>query len=114
MEETMFSRVSAFTATLIAGGLFLVACSSTPPPSKTVVVTKTKVVGPPPHAPAHGYRYKHADGVELIYHAGMKVYLVTSVPDHYFWKDNYYRQRGGKWQQSPRTNQRFAPGGGAH
>jgi hypothetical protein len=100
MEETMVSRVSIVTAALIFGGLFLAACSSTPPPSKTVVVTKTKVVGPPPHAPAHGYRHKHADGVVLVYDAGMKVYLVTSASDRYYWKGNYYRRRGGQWQLS--------------
>ena len=37
-------------------------------PGTTVVVTKT---GPPPHAPAHGYRHKHPDGVVLVYKSNL-------------------------------------------
>jgi hypothetical protein len=97
----MPSRLLIFSVCMIAGSLLLAACSHTPPPSKTVVMTTTtKSVGPPPHAPAHGYRHKHGDGIVLVYDADMKVYVVGGTSDRYYWEGNYYRRRGGQWQLS--------------
>ena len=62
-----------------------------------VVVKQT---GPPPHAPAHGYRHKHPDGVELVYKSNIGVYVVVGYSDHYFYKDRYYRLRNGSWEVS--------------
>jgi hypothetical protein len=86
----------------IASAALLAACSSSPPPSTAVVVAPTthKGHGPPPHAPAHGYRHKHGDGVNLVYDSGLGLYLVADVTGRYYWKGNYYRHRGSQWELS--------------
>lgn len=59
--------------------------------------------GPPPWAPAHGYRHKHrAHGVELVFDAPLGVYAVVGMPGLYFHHDHYLRLHAGSWQQSPR------------
>ena len=47
--------------------------------------------GPPPHAPAHGYRHKHQHGVELVYSSELGVYVVVGFPNHYFSEGHYFR-----------------------
>ena len=56
--------------------------------------------GPPPHAPAHGYRHKHQDGVELVFDSGRGVYVVVDIPNHYYIDGRYYRLRADQWQVS--------------
>lgn len=59
--------------------------------------------GPPPHAPAHGYRAKHHHGgstVELVFDGDLGVYVVVGLEQHYFLDDTYYRLQGGDWQVS--------------
>lgn len=56
--------------------------------------------GPPPHAPAHGYRHKHQHGVEMVFDTGMGVYIVVGYPKHYFYNNNYYRYHDGIWKMS--------------
>ncbi len=53
--------------------------------------------GPPPHAPAHGYRQKH-QGVELVYDSGRGVYVVIDLPSHYYFKGLYYRRGEIQWE----------------
>jgi len=60
--------------------------------------------GPPPHAPAHGYRRKHqnayhqhAGEVELIFDGGLGVYVVVDIPNYYYWNGAYLRIEGGQW-----------------
>lgn len=54
--------------------------------------------GPPPHAPAHGYRHKHRDGRDLEYDSYLGVYVVLRVPDTYFYDDVYIRMSSdGRW-----------------
>ena len=53
--------------------------------------------GPPPHAPAHGYRHKH-QGVELVYDSGLGVYVVVDFPDHFYFKGCYYRFGELHWE----------------
>ncbi len=53
--------------------------------------------GPPPHAPAHGYRHKQ-QGVELVYDSGRGVYVVVDFPLHFYFKGNYYRLRETNWE----------------
>ena len=70
---------------------------------RTVIVKKDPAVtsaksGPPPHAPAHGYRHKHADGVKLVYDSGLGVYLVSGHVDVYYYKSTYYRVHKGVFQ----------------
>jgi hypothetical protein len=57
--------------------------------------------GPPPHAPAHGYRHKHAqDGLELVYDAGVEVYVVFDREAVYWDGVRYLRWVNGEWQAS--------------
>ena len=53
--------------------------------------------GPPPHAPAHGYRHKH-QGAELVYDSGRGVYIVVGLPRNYYFKGHYYRLRETNWE----------------
>ena len=53
--------------------------------------------GPPPHAPAHGYRHKQ-HGAELTYDSGRGVYVVVGFPGHYYYRDHYYRFGGVRWE----------------
>lgn len=53
--------------------------------------------GPPPHAPAHGYRHKHGNQ-NLVFDSGLGVYVVLDRPDHYFWDNRFYRYHRGDWQ----------------
>jgi hypothetical protein len=56
--------------------------------------------GPPPHAPAHGYRHKHQHGVELVYNAELGVYVVVGFSNHYFYDGHYFRRDGEEWEIS--------------
>ncbi|MEE8513795.1 MAG: hypothetical protein V3S73_03615 [Gammaproteobacteria bacterium] len=56
--------------------------------------------GPPPHAPAHGYRHKHRDGVELVFDSGRGVYVVVEIPNQYYFDGRYYRARVNVWEVS--------------
>jgi len=61
--------------------------------------------GPPPHAPAHGYRHKHhRDGVELAFDSGLGVYVVVDWPGHYWYVDRYVRWSDGHWSASARVD----------
>lgn len=55
--------------------------------------------GPPPHAPAHGYRHKHK-GSEIVFDAKLGVYVVIGLPYHYYDHGHYLRLRGGAWEMS--------------
>ncbi len=65
--------------------------------------------GPPPHAPAHGYRHKHQDGGELVYKSDIGVYVVVGYPDYYYYKDRYYRLHKGSWEVSYNMRYLWAP-----
>ena len=63
--------------------------------------------GPPPHAPAHGYRQKHharGGDIELVFDSGLGVYVVVGWPGHYWHDDHYYRDVDGAWQVSVRLD----------
>jgi hypothetical protein len=61
--------------------------------------------GPPPHAPAHGYRAKNQQGAELVFDSGLGVYVVVDLPGVYFWSNVYYRERGkGSWERCDRLD----------
>ncbi len=55
--------------------------------------------GPPPHAPAHGYRHKHSHGVALEYNGKIGVYTVIDFEDHYYQDDNFFRVMEGTWKK---------------
>ena len=85
---------------------FLTACGGSRATTTAVVVSAPASArsapkhGPPPHAPAHGYRYKHGGDVELVYDAELQVYLVVGVHGRYYANGNYYRKRGTQWMTS--------------
>lgn len=55
--------------------------------------------GPPPHAPAHGYRAKfhHHD---LIYDTHLGVYVVAGLHHHYYHGGYYYKRVHDGWYHS--------------
>ncbi len=53
--------------------------------------------GPPPHAPAHGYRHKYQE-VELVYDSQRGIYVVIDFPNHYYFKGHYYRLGEIQWE----------------
>jgi hypothetical protein len=55
--------------------------------------------GPPPHAPAHGYRQKH-QGADLVFDSRRHVYVVVGHADHFFVDDHFLRLHAGAWQAS--------------
>jgi hypothetical protein len=63
--------------------------------------------GPPPHAPAHGYRHKHkthAGEVQLVFDSGLGLYLVVGWPGHFYDTGHYYRKADGVWLISTRLD----------
>jgi len=54
--------------------------------------------GPPPYAPAHGYRHKNPDGVELRFNSDLGVYIVVDMPNVYYYNGLYLRLSGDRWQ----------------
>jgi hypothetical protein len=69
--------------------------------------------GPPPWAPAHGYRHKH-QGVELVFDADLDVYVVVGHAGVYFRGDDYYCLRGGEWWVGSRYDGPWAATGLDH
>lgn len=68
--------------------------------------------GPPPHAPAHGYRAKqhHVVGdVELVFDSDLGVYLVVGMPNHFYWDGIYLRVEKGSWYASARLDSGWKP-----
>jgi hypothetical protein len=63
------------------------------PTPRKVVVHK----GPPPHAPAHGYRHKHG-GADLVFDKELGVYIVLGHKETYCDGHRFYRRRGKVWQ----------------
>jgi len=55
--------------------------------------------GPPPHAPAHGYRYNY-QGHDVVYDSNLGVYIVVGLQDYYFYDNNYYRYSNNRWYYS--------------
>ena len=69
--------------------------------------------GPPPHAPAHGYRHRHRrHGTNLVFDTGLGVYVVAGLAHNYFFRGNYYRRVGDGWhvRGSPKGRWRKAAG----
>ena len=90
---------------LLATSIAVLSCSRTViraggSNGRTTDTAKADKKGPPPHAPAHGYRHKHGDGVVLVFEASLGVYVVSGHKDLYYHKDRYYRLYKSKWQSS--------------
>lgn len=68
--------------------------------ARVKVKADKKKHGPPPYAPAHGYRHRHPDGTELVFDKGLGVYVVVSLSGTYFQDDLYIRADKGRWEVS--------------
>lgn len=76
-------------------------------PASVAVGPQQSRGGPPPHAPAHGYRHKNRDGLEMRFDTGLGVYVVLRHPLHFFWNGIYYRKRGNLWETSRKMNKKW-------
>ncbi len=91
--------VTALTVALVAF-VWTQPVQAHQPPYAPVKLHKHKQA-PPPWAPAHGYRRKHAAGIDLIFDRNLGVYLISGYPRHYFYNGHFYRYRDDFWQSSP-------------
>ncbi len=55
--------------------------------------------GPPPHAPAHGYRAKHQHH-DMRYDSKLGAYVVLGYDDHFYADNLFFRYRDSGWQFS--------------
>jgi len=80
----------------------LSACvAAVPAPTAAPGPARSAGHGPPPWAPAHGYRAKTPQGVDVAFDSQLGVYVVLSVPDQYWLDQLYYRKRAEDWFVSP-------------
>ena len=90
-------------ALVISVGLFLLTGCNTlgigiQGPGVHSPKTKYHKPGPPPHAPAHGYRHKHHGNHDLVYDSGIGAYIVVNIPETYFGNNLYIRlSTDGRW-----------------
>lgn len=110
--RSVMNRIKSFLvySLLAALGIVFSACGGAVLHThKTTPAVCGKHAGPPPHAPAHGYRHRHSDGVELVYRSSIGVYVAVGYSEHYFHKDRYYRLVDGSWQVSFRIDKGWTP-----
>jgi len=79
---------------LLCVAMLLASCESV-----TVGWPRQVKHGPPPHAPAHGYRHKY-QGLEMVYDSGRSVYVVIGLPSHYYYEGHFYRFERARWAVS--------------
>jgi hypothetical protein len=99
---------------LLLGTVVLAGCGPTyhrhSPGSATVVIVDDDHYGPPPHAPAHGYRYQHRDGCTLRYDSRLRLYVVLGHRDYYFSDGVYFRySSGGLWEFAASLGGKWSP-----
>jgi hypothetical protein len=80
----------------------LTACQEIVVAPRNPVPVAVRKPGPPPHAPAHGYRRKHERGADLRFDAKLGVYVVEGQADIYFYDGWFIRIRNGVWEVSAR------------
>ena len=101
-----FKTVTSYVIAMICLLLMTASCSEE-------VVYRRPVPGrghgPPPHAPAHGHRRKQGAGVELVFDAGMGVYVVVGCVDHYYYDGTFFRLHSGAWQVSLYPDRGWGP-----
>ena len=103
-------KIGLFLALIVSVGIAISACSGKIRYAKTSHPEyKVKRTGPPAHAPAHGYRFKHSHGVFLVYESAIGVYVVSDHSHHYFHKNKYYRLKKGSWEISSRLDGPWKP-----
>lgn len=77
-------------------------------PAQTHTTTVITHYDPPPHAPAHGYRYRYYD-YDLEYYSDLGAYVVIGTPGLYFYGGNYLRFINGVWQFSIELGKPWRP-----
>jgi hypothetical protein len=65
------------------------------------VATTDDEAPPPPRAPAHGWRRRHPDGVEMVYRSDLGAYAVVGLDDAYYCDDVFYLWDSGRWLRAP-------------
>ncbi|MFH1719965.1 MAG: hypothetical protein ABIF19_21635 [Planctomycetota bacterium] len=95
MKSRLLSLAVLAVALLCAAGL-LASCRSSSD-GASWGYTRSRGNGPPPHAPAHGYRRKHSD-LELVYDSQWGVYVVVDFPSHFYYKKRFYRHVDTHWE----------------
>lgn len=94
---SLVTRTLISLAILCTLGAVLSGCSSSYR-QQAPAASPAKGYGPPPHAPAHGYRHKQSTEVELVYDSRTQVYVVVGASNHYFSDGFYFRYTGGYWE----------------
>ena len=67
---------------------------------------RNKRYAPPPHAPAHGYRHHHPQGVDLVFDSGIGAYIVLGFDDLFFFDGVYMRFYDNRWHTADRHDGR--------
>lgn len=109
----------------VTGSASLVACGpvhsvtigrGAPPYSGPPVVVEEEGNGPPPWAPAHGYRHKHQRAyqsreqtVDLVFDSNVGVYVVVGIPNYYYWDGAYLRLEAGHWWRAQYLDASWTP-----
>lgn len=93
-----FTKGLVLPLLLIGSALNCTNATLKTPPS--VTMKSKKHHGPPPHAPAHGYRARTSDGIEIVYDSKLGVYVVFGISSHYYSDGIYYRVNGDQWESS--------------
>lgn len=116
--------ISLLVAAAACGGLLAcgpvhsvtVGRGGSPPSDPPVVVREGNGQGPPPWAPAHGYRRKHQRAylhrestVDMVFDSGLGVYVVVGLPNYYFWDGFYLRLDSGRWVQATYLDSKWEP-----
>ena len=97
-----FKTITLFMFVLSIILLMTASCSSYRAHPEPVIITDRS--GPPAHAPAHGYRRKHVQGVEVVFDSGLGVYVVVGLTDHYYHDGYFFRLRSGIWESCPQPD----------
>jgi hypothetical protein len=90
-----------FPAVLAACCLFVVPGCAVHQTPAAVAATDANEAGPPPRTPAHGWRRRHPDGVEIVYRSELGAYAVVGVDDAYYCDDVFYFWDAGRWLRAP-------------
>lgn len=65
--------------------------------------------GPPPHAPAHGYRHKYQPDLILVYDTWLGLYVVEGWPGYYYYRERFFRLHSDGWHWSPHVRGTWQP-----
>ena len=96
------NSVKGFVLPLLLIGSALNCTNATLKTPPNVTLKSKKGHGPPPHAPAHGYRARTGDGIEIVYDSKLGVYVVFGISSHYYSDGIYYRVNGDQWEATSR------------